>query len=919
MSHPRVSVILPVYNVEAYLRECLDSIIGQTMPDFELICIDDGSTDLSGRILDEYAAREPRMRVVHRENAGVSSARNEGLDLARGEYLYLCDADDVCHSKLLAMLCGRIQKDHAEIVCCERESFDCATGRRMGRICFPEWVWKMPSPFSGESIGDGLLYAFGSSTCDKLLSREFVENNHLRYQTDVKRFALFYFTAMALALAERISLVPRSLYRYRENRPGGLQSTREQSPMDVLKARRAFMDEMKRRGKFSRFELGFVVSLVRVGRVQLRNTRNQETRTAFTRGLVDLVEEVVKRPGFPMMDFALHQEYAIWRELAEKGDSGRCRYDTSIRVFDTRWPVALAMREKYRQMRGGLARLFDRGNVFRRDRIGMRIRLDFLRAADDGIVLEGVVFCDRADAADAFASLELVVTSGVEDVHVRLADDATALDRTSEYGTLVRAWRFASKFTYPFAGFAEYRWSSSVKGVDVSWRDVEYSRYFPLTRLLRFSYVRIGDLLFSVRGDVLIARPATMLRIVKAETLLCLNLLRKHSCVALKALVLKLLIGVLRKARRRPLWLFSDRIDHADDNGRAMFEYVASLPTSDEPPECVFGISRRAKEAAQIRRFGRVVDIESFKYKIAFLLSDCVVSAYHTRMHRFPFDDRFAEYAKDLVLRPRFMLLRHGVCQNDTSRVQNRWFDDASFVATVSVREQASMTAASYGYTAREIRVTGFPRYDLLEDNAQKIITFMPTWRKELIEWDEKGRHKPSTNAARSSFVRMYCELLSDTEFIGHCERAGFSVQVKAHPNLSPVLPLIRTDSRVRFLDKSKPYREVFAETSLLVTDYSSVAFDFAYLRKPVIYFQFDKAEYFGTTYDAGYFDCVRDGFGPVVSSVEELKLAIIATIEGGCNLHPEYRGRIDAFFAFDDRENRRRVYEAILAAANRP
>ena len=195
----------------------------------------------------------------------------------------------------------------------------------------------------------------------------------------------------------------------------------------------------------------------------------------------------------------------------------------------------------------------------------------------------------------------------------------------------------------------------------------------------------------------------------------------------------------------------------------------------------------------------------------------------------------------------------------------------------------------------------------------------MRTWRAELIDWDERGRHKPSAAAARSSFVGMYGALLSDAGFIDRCERAGFRVQVKAHPNLSPVLPLIKADSRVRFLDKSTAYREVFAETSLLVTDYSSVAFDFAYLRKPVIYFQFDRAEYFGTTYGAGYFDCARDGFGPVVSSVEDLRQAIVAAVESGCRLHAEYRGRIDAFFAFNDRGNRRRVYEAILDAANRP
>lgn len=912
-NRPLVSVIMPVYNVEAYLRESLDSIIGQTMSDFEFICIDDGSTDSSGSILDEYAAREPRMRVVHKTNAGASAARNDGLDLACGKYLYLCDADDVCHRNLLEVLCRKARRDNAQIVCCERESFDCATGSRMGRMCFPEWVWNVPAPFSGESIGYGLLYAFGNSTCDKLLERRFVEDGNIRFQTNVKRFALFYFTAMALALAKRISLVPFSLYRYRENRPQSLQSTRHKSPTDVLKSRRIFMEEMRRRGKFEKFELGFAVSLLRVGRSQLRNMSDPEARTSFMKELLALLAEVCGGPGFPMMDFAWLPEYAIWRDLAENGDSAQCRYDESIRFFDMQAPALLSIRERWRAFRGRFRRA--RAAEGHQD---LRIRLDFLRRKGSGVAFEGVVFCDKKDAAEAFASLEVVAKSGNDVLRRRLAEGAVELEATPEYGALVKAWRFACEFPLPSARRTEYRLASSMPGLCLSWKKVDHSRYSPLTRFLRFSYAKTGGMLFSVRGDVLVSVPATLGAHAAAEMLLCLNLLRKHSRIAMKALALRWLVRLMRMLRRRPLWLISDRVGSADDNGRAMFEYVTSLPKTENPPECVFAISRKAPEVVQLEKFGRVVDIESFRYKLEFLLSDCIVSAYHTRVHRFPFDDRFAEYAKDLVLRPRFMLLRHGVCEKDTSRIQNRWLDDASLVVTVAKREQEAMSSAPYGYSTEEVKLTGFPRYDLLAENSQKLITFMPTWRKYLIEWDEMGRHKPSANAAESQLVRAYGELLTDSRFIARCEAAGYRLQVKAHPNLSAVLPLIKRDSRITVLPATEPYRKVFAESNLIITDYSSVAFDFAYLRKPVIYFQFDRDRYFGSVYEKGYFNFEQDGFGPVVTSVSDLKQTIVSLMENDCALQPEYRRRMDSFFAFSDRENRRRVYEAIISAADK-
>ena len=93
-NNPTISVIVPVYNAEKYLSRCMDSILVQTFTCFELLLVDDGSTDCSGRICDEYAKRDTRIRVIHKENGGVSSARNLGLDNAKGEWICFCDSDD---------------------------------------------------------------------------------------------------------------------------------------------------------------------------------------------------------------------------------------------------------------------------------------------------------------------------------------------------------------------------------------------------------------------------------------------------------------------------------------------------------------------------------------------------------------------------------------------------------------------------------------------------------------------------------------------------------------------------------------------------------------------------------------------------------------------------------------------------------
>lgn len=104
MNNPKISVIVPVYNAEQYLHRCVDSILAQTFPDFELLLIDDGSKDRSAEICDEYAWKDDRVRVFHKENGGVSSARNFGLDNAKGEWVSFVDADDIIYSNNLDIL-----------------------------------------------------------------------------------------------------------------------------------------------------------------------------------------------------------------------------------------------------------------------------------------------------------------------------------------------------------------------------------------------------------------------------------------------------------------------------------------------------------------------------------------------------------------------------------------------------------------------------------------------------------------------------------------------------------------------------------------------------------------------------------------------------------------------------------------------
>ena len=122
-----ISIIVPIYKVEEYLPRCIESILNQTYQDFELILVDDGSPDLSGDICDVYAETDPRIKVIHQENSGISDARNEGLSRAKGEYISFIDSDDWVHPEFLQQLLYTIEKYDADIAEC-------------GKILTPEYI-----------------------------------------------------------------------------------------------------------------------------------------------------------------------------------------------------------------------------------------------------------------------------------------------------------------------------------------------------------------------------------------------------------------------------------------------------------------------------------------------------------------------------------------------------------------------------------------------------------------------------------------------------------------------------------------------------------------------------------------------------------------------------------------------------------
>lgn len=151
---PMISIIVPVYNTEKYLRRCIDSVLAQTYKDFELLLIDDGSTDTSGAICDEYAEKDGRIRVFHKENGGVSSARNLGLDNAKGEWITFVDSDDYIEENFLKSFEGKLD---ADLVVGNTVLITYQTGKRMKHNGIPSGCYKDVRSVLSSHLSESIL------------------------------------------------------------------------------------------------------------------------------------------------------------------------------------------------------------------------------------------------------------------------------------------------------------------------------------------------------------------------------------------------------------------------------------------------------------------------------------------------------------------------------------------------------------------------------------------------------------------------------------------------------------------------------------------------------------------------------------------------------------------------------------------
>jgi glycosyltransferase involved in cell wall biosynthesis len=846
---PLFSVITAVYDVERFIPDFIASIESQDfdLGRVEVIAVDDGSTDTSLALLEQWAERSPGLvRVVSQPNAGQGAARNRGIESARGTWVTFPDPDDVVDPNYFSVV-ARFLDEHpaADMVAANRWLWFDEDGRLVNQ--HPLETFFRYDRLVDLEDSDGRFHGSAPAAFFRL---DRIREHGIRYDDRIRpNFEDGHFCSRYLLLRERpqVGFLQSTRYHYRKR---GDQTS-------------SLGSSMSHPGRYS---------------------------DVFTHGYLAILEEAERVRGVVPQWL----KHFLCYEMA--GYFGAA-HNSSIAVL-TEGPL---VEELHRHVEEVLAKIEPE-----------------------------VTLAHHEFRVAGHARLVTMYGYREEPWH----DAAVYLDKLDPEQHLVRA---------------RYRYTGEPPAEEISngdapsrprhakTRDLSYfGRVLMRERILWLRYR--PDLRIRLDGHwarLVFDQPEPSLPTKTTPTMVRRYMVEKRRAAynPLRFLPRTRQDKVLRRLVQSPpvrrkyarSWVLMDRIHNAGDSGEILFKHLREHHSSIN---AWFVLEKGTADFERLRKEGygdRLVAHGSRQWLNLMANCEHLLSSHADAPVINP--PRIQEFMEPQW---RFTFLQHGVIKDDLSRWLN--YKQIDLFVTSTVPEHASIAGDHTGYpfTTKETVLTGLPRFDRLQQVGQRfpvekrdLVLLTPTWRQWLVENLEAGSQERNLGAAAldSEFVQEWVGLLRDPGLARACEEAGVRLGFLPHPNLAKLLPALDLPPHVlTFSYDGNDVQELFARARVLVTDYSSIAFNAAYLERPVVYFQFDAEQVLMGAHvgQRGYFSYERDGFGPVVqergSAVTSIRDALA---EGGAPL-PEYLERIEATFPHRDGGCSERVVQAVLASTRR-
>lgn len=872
----KFSVIIPIYNVEEYLEQTILSIVNQSIGferNIQIILVNDGSTDNSEEICLKYQVLYPNNIIyIYQKNAGVSSARNKGLKYAEGEFVNFLDGDDKWGTNSFEQIYTKYQENkEISLFSCRMMFFDAKRGNHPLNYKYKE-----------EKIVDILTdWEYPQLSSSSIFIKKDIIKDH-KFEKNIKYSEDNKFINEIILEQQKFMVMkePFYFYRKRNNETSAIQNqinNPDYYTVTPIKVYKHLIDlSQKKYGKV----INYIQNLIMYD-IQWR------------------IKAIIPK----------HLDEKIIEEYKENMYNLLTHIDDEIimkqKNIYTEYRLKLINIKHQKDIRKDF--VAKNNKLYYKDTFAMdicnetRLQLRTIHYNKDSIRIIGLfnIFLPLED-------FELYYTIGKERNKINL--EQSIINEKRIFGEKFKT-DYGFDITIP-NNFKKMSFEVKYKNGKPMPLHINFKMNTGLNNFIK-TYVINSNKIYYVYENCIKIKENTKKNRLKMRLRYAkqLFLLKK-----VKILITRIIYYIYKKFKKNEIWLISDRTPVANDNGFAFFKYLNSLNLNNI--NSYFVINKDSTDLKKVKKTGKHIFYNSFKYKLYFLLADKIISSQADiwTTNAYGNDERYYRDLYDY----KFVFLQHGIIKDDLSAWLNKYDKKINIFVTSAINEYKSIiNTEAYGFGKNVVKLTGLPRYDLLNnDKKEKLILFMPTWRKSLAKaLDEKtGVRKENSSFKESEYYLFYNSLINDKRLLNVMEEKGYRGLFISHPALSSNSNDFDSNEIIKNCIGMVSYTELFNFGSLLVSDFSSVPFDFGYLNKPVMFTQFDKDTFFEQhSYDEGYFNYERDAFGPVLYNYEDTINEIIKFIENDCNLEKKYQERINNFYAYHDKNNCKRVLEEIL------
>ena len=875
-----MSVIIPIYNMGKYLRECLNSIINQDtdLNKIEIIAINDGSSDDSLNILEEYADKYDNIVVINQENQGLSKTRNNGIKIAQGKYIMCLDPDDTISKDTVGSLVEFFDKHYDEIDLLAYKIIPVTNGKLSKKLHYRYQY------LNHDGIYDLNKYIYACITtinhCVKNLGKDRIyfdetpgfRQEDQKYALDVinRKMKIGYITKGTYYYLQHESSVVHSkfhAYYVWDKSIAFWEKEFLRNPCPYLQA--MFMHD-----------LSWKMSQNKLFPYQYEGEEYDEQIIRLQKLLNQVSDDVIlNHPGIP-------NDYKYFFINMKTNNHFIISLDNNL--------FAVANNDKI---------------IYSTNKLKLNILK--MKIEEKCIKLIGYIY-DPIFSYTSKPQLFLV------DAYESNKKKEVAL-RESSYSYINSSNKIGNAFMFEtIINTDETKGFNFEVCIDEKIINCEF---WVKTSICPFGSDIGRNVIFKYHKKYELTRDRKSILITNyrlKEKIYNRRIINNYYFYNdIKRYIFRKIILLFKFFKHKNTWLYYDCKGVEKDN--AYYQFIHDINKKDGVKR--YYVSANTKEDINklfsFKNRRKVIRFKSLKHKLYYTIASKIITAYSEDYNCQPYTQSSLKKYNDLFEQPEIIYLQHGILHAHTP---DKYHFDRLFIdkEVISSNYEKENLINNYGFTLEHLILSGMPRYDFISQNneSKKVILFAPSWRSWLIG-RIKNEWKPTIDIFKdSSFYDEVNTFLNSKELNELLEKYDYILNFQLHPIFKPYKKLFNiNNSRIKINDNS--FKE--SDYKVFITDFSSYVFDFVYLKRSILYF-FPDYDLFkaGFNYYRELDLKFEDGFGPFTKTANELISNLEKLLKNDGKPEKKYYDRANNFFLYNDNNQRERIYEELIKSEER-